>query len=427
MSGWPDAVEVTVDLEGHEVVAGLLRVYERHGQSTTFEYSEDYLRDPHAYDLEPALPRGSGIFRPPVGKELFNVFADTAPDRWGQNLLRRQERDRAAAANEAPRSLGSVDFLFGVKDGLRQGALRFRLPSTSNYLGVDDVGIPQMVTLPRLLAASDRYLAGGDDLKDLINAGGSLGGARPKAAVKTETGKLAIAKFPRNDDQWDVAAWEQVAADLAVLAGITMPPSRLIKVDGRNVFLVERFDREGERRIGFASALTLLESADMEQRSYVEIAADVIEVNAERPEHDLEELFRRIVFSVLIANTDDHLRNHAFLRKGPSWNLSPAYDVNPNPENPGELTTAISLDDATASIELALSVREFFRLSSERARSIVAEIEYATAGWSAVASRYGIAKREHSLMAYAFESPEREVARRLDGRIPSDSRRRSTL
>jgi serine/threonine-protein kinase HipA len=415
MNGRPDAVEVTVDLEGHEVVAGILRVYERHGQSTTFEYSEDYLRDPRAYDLEPALPRGSGIFRPSVGKELFNIFADTAPDRWGQNLLRRQERDRAAAAHEAPRSLGSIDFLFGVKDGLRQGALRFRLPSTSNYLGVDDAGIPQMVTLPRLLAASDRYLAGGDDLKDLINAGGSLGGARPKAAVKTETGKLAIAKFPRNDDQWDVAAWEQVVAELAVSAGITMPPSRLIKVDGRNVFLVERFDREDERRIGFASALTLLESADMERRSYVEIAADVIEVNAERPERDLEELFRRIVFSVLIANTDDHLRNHAFLRKGPSWNLSPAYDLNPNPERPRELTTAISLDDATASIELALSVREFFRLSSERARSIVAKIEYATAGWSTVASRYGIARREHSLMADAFDSPEREVARRLAG------------
>jgi serine/threonine-protein kinase HipA len=415
MNGRPDAMEVTVDLEGHEVVAGILRVYERHGQSTTFEYSEDYLRDPRAYDLEPALPRGSGIFRPSVGKDLFNIFADTAPDRWGQNLLRRQERDRAAAAHEAPRSLGSIDFLFGVKDGLRQGALRFRLPSTSNYLGVDDVGIPQMVTLPRLLAASDRYLAGGDDLRDLINAGGSLGGARPKAAVKTETGKLAIAKFPRNDDQWDVAAWEQVVAELAVSAGITMPPSQLIKVDGRNVFLVERFDREDERRIGFASALTLLESADMERRSYVEIAADVIEVNAERPERDLEELFRRIVFSVLVANTDDHLRNHAFLREGPSWNLSPAYDVNPNPERPRELTTAISLDDATASIELALSVQEFFRLSSERARSIVVEIESATAGWSAIASRYGIPRREHSLMADAFDSPEREVARRLAG------------
>jgi serine/threonine-protein kinase HipA len=396
----------------------MLRVYARHGQSSTFEYSEDYLRDPRAYDLEPALPLGSGIFRPSVGKELFNILTDTTPDRWGQNLLRRQERDRAAAAQESPRSLGSIDFLFGVKDGLRQGALRFRLPGTSNYLGMDDVGIPQMVTLPRLLAASDRYLAGGDDLKDLINAGGSLGGARPKAAVMTEAGKLAIAKFPRDDDQWDVAAWEQVAAELAVSAGITVPPSRLIKVDGRNLFLVERFDRQDECRIGFASALTLLESADMERRSYVEIAADVIEINAERPERDLEELFRRIVFSVLIANTDDHLRNHAFLRKGPSWNLSPAYDVNPNPERPRELTTAISLDDATASIELALSVREFFRLSSEGARLIVGEIEDATAGWRAVASRYGIAKREHSLMADAFDSPEREVARRARASSP---------
>jgi len=415
MSGRPDAVEVTVDLEGHEVVAGTLRVYERHGQSTTFEYAEDYLRHPRAYDLEPALPRGSGIFRPSVGKELFNIFADTAPDRWGQNLLRRQERDRAAAAHETPRSLGSIDFLFGVRDRLRQGALRFRLPGTSNYLGVDEVGIPPMVSLPRLLAASDRFFAGGDDLKDLINAGGSLGGARPKAAVSTENGTLAIAKFPRSHDEWDLAAWEQVAADLAVSAGITMPPSRLIKVDERNVFLVERFDRQGGHRVGFASALTLLESADRERRSYVEIAADVIEVNAERPGRDLEELFRRIVFSVLIANTDDHLRNHAFLRKGPSWNLSPAYDVNPNPERPGELTTAISLDDATASIELALSVRDFFRLSSERARSIVAEVESATAGWSAVAWRYGIAKPEHSLMADAFDSPERKVARRLAG------------
>ncbi len=417
MRGRPDTVEVTVDLEGHEVVAGTLRIYERHGLSTTFEYAEEYLRDPRSYDLEPALPRSAGVFRPPVGMELFNAFTDTAPDRWGQDLLRRQERDRAAAAGEAPRHLGSIDFLLGVKDGLRQGALQFRLPGTNEYLEADDLGIPRLVTLPMLLAASDRHLAGGDDLRDLINAGGSLGGARPKVAVTTDSGRLAIAKFPRKDDQWDVAAWAQVVADLGVAAGISMAPSRLIKVDGRNVFVVERFDRDGDRRIGFASALTLLESADMERRSYVEIA-DVIEMNAERPERDLEELFRRIVFSVLVANTDDHLRNHAFLRGGPSWNLSPAFDVNPNPENARELTTAISPSDATASIELALSVREFFRLSSERARSIMADVEAATARWRTVASRYGIATRETSLMVDAFESPERAVARQLCGRIP---------
>ena len=274
-----EPIEVTVEIGGQEVAAGTLWTHEQRTETATFRYSDSYLASPVSYDLDPALPKSAGVFQSRPGKPLFSAFADSAPDRWGQNLMRRDEREHAAAESRAPRSLRNGDFLLGVRDDTRQGAIRFRRPGTSDYYSTHRNAVPRMLELPRLLNAVDHLDDGvdGRDLKDLIDAGSSLGGARPKAAVIDGSGSLAIAKFPRSgSDEWDVAGWEEVELRLARRSGMTVSESQLSLVAGRHVLIVNRFDRTSGQRIGFASALTMLEAADGEQRSYLEIA-EVIE------------------------------------------------------------------------------------------------------------------------------------------------------
>lgn len=411
-----EQVEVTVEIDGRETVAGTLWVHERGGGSATFRYADSYLADPVGYALDPALPRGAGVFRSPPRSALFRAFADSAPDRWGENLMRREERERARAVAATPRTLGKADFLLGVRDDTRQGGIRFRRPGTGVYYAAHQHAVPRLIEVARLMRAANRLSKedGLDrDLADLIAAGSSLGGARPKAAVIDSAGQLTIAKFPRTDsDEWDVAGWEEVQLRLARRVGITVEQSQLLPVAGRHVLLVRRFDRHGIRRIGFASAITMLEATDGEQRSYLEIA-EAIERLSPRAEADLRELYRRIVFSILTANTDDHLRNHAFLRVGGGWVLSPAYDLNPNPDNPARLSTAIDLDDTTASIDLALTVSGYFRLTPAAAREIVGEVEAVTSGWRKVAAELDIPKSQADQMAVAYESDQRRTARAL--------------
>jgi serine/threonine-protein kinase HipA len=409
-----EPVEVTVEIGGQEVVAGTLWVHERGGQTGTFRYADSYLASPDSYDLDPALPKSSGVFHAPVSKAMFSAFADSAPDRWGENLMRREERESARAVGATPRTLRKADFLLGVRDDARQGAIRFRRPGTTVYYSTHRHAVPRLIELPRLLHAVDHLDAEGTlyrDLKDLIEAGSSLGGARPKAAVIDSSGRLAIAKFPRSgSDEWDVTGWEQLELRLARRAGLNVAESELVSVAGRHVLIVDRFDRHDGQRSGFVSALTMLEATDGEQRSYLEIA-EVIERNSPRPTADLRELYQRIVFSILTSNTDDHLRNHAFLRQRRGWTLSPAYDLNPNPDGPGQLSTAIDLDDTSASIETALSVSDYFRLSSAEARSVVSSIEETTSAWRHEAAELGLAKREIDRMADAFETDQRLTAR----------------
>jgi len=411
-----EPVEVTVDVNGQEMVAGTLWIHERGGQTATFRYASSYLASPDAYDLDPALPKSSGVFRVPAGRAMFSAFADSAPDRWGENLMRREERERARAAGATPRTLGKADFLLGARDDARQGAIRFRRPGTTVYYSAHRNAVPRLIELPRLLYAVDHLDAEGTlggDLADLIDAGSSLGGARPKAAVIDEAGRLAFAKFPRSgSDEWDVAGWEEVQLRLARNAGLYVAESELVAIGGRHVLIVDRFDRRDERRIGFASALTMLEAADGEQRSYLEIA-EIIELHSPRPTADLRELYRRIIFSILTANTDDHLRNHAFLRQGRGWTLSPAYDLNPSPDSPGRLSTAIDLDDTSASIETALSVASYFRLPPAEARSLISSVETATSRWRHEAAALSLPKREVDRMADAFETDQRRAARIL--------------
>jgi len=409
-------VEVTVEIAGVEVVAGNLWIHERRARSATFAYAEAYLRNPLAYDLDPMLARGTGVFQTPTGKEVFNAFSDGSPDRWGQNLMRREEQTRAKAAGTTPRSLSAADFLFGTRDDLRQGAIRFRRPGTDDHLSSSPAAVPKIVSLSRLLRATDRFVGGGTDdrdLKDLIKAGGSLGGARPKAAVRTAAGTLMTAKFPRKgSDEWDVIGWEKLENNLAARSGIAVALTELVTVAGRNVLLSARFDREGAQRVGFASALTMLEASEGDLRSYLEIA-EALAQRSNQASQDLEQLYRRIVFSILTSNVDDHLRNHAFLRRRTDWVLSPAYDLNPDPKTTGFLSTAVDFDDPSADIDLALSVADYFRLSRADAKGIVAEVELATRGWAAAARALGLPVDEVDLMGQAFETEQRQVARRL--------------
>jgi serine/threonine-protein kinase HipA len=413
-----EPVEVTVEIDGRETSAGTLWVHDRGGQSATFRYTDAYLADPAGYDLDPVLPRAAGVFHTPPRSDLFGAFADSAPDRWGENLMRRDERERARAAAATPRTLGKADFLLGVRDDTRQGAIRFRQPGTATHYSAHRHAVPRLIDVARLMRAADRFRADGDfdrDLADLIDAGSSLGGARPKAAVRDASGRLSIAKFPRSDsDEWDVAGWEEVQLRLARRAGLTVTESELLPVAGRHVLLLNRFDRADGRRTAFVSALTMLEADDGDHRSYLEIA-EVIERYSPRAVADLRELYRRVVFSILTANTDDHLRNHAFLRDRNGWTLSPAYDLNPNPDNPTRLSTAIDLDDTTASIETALSVSAYYRLPATAARKVVSEVEAATSGWRQIAAELGIPKGQADRMAVAYDSDQRRIARSLTG------------
>ena len=332
-----DPVEVTVEIDGQELAAGTLWVHERGGQTASFRYADSYLTSPSSYALDPVLPKAAGVFHTPPDSAVFSAFADSAPDRWGENLMRREERERARAAAATPRTLGKADFLLGVRDDTRQGAIRFRRPQGGSYYSAHRNAVPRLIEVARLLRAAERLEAEGTfdrDIADLIDAGSSLGGARPKAAITDASGRLTIAKFPRSgSDEWDAPAWEEVQLRLARRAGLTVAESELLPIAGRHVLLVDRFDRQRGHRIGFASALTMLEASDGEQRSYLEIG-EVIERYSPRADADLRELYRRIIFSILTANTDDHLRNHAFLRERDGWALSPAYDLNPNPDNP---------------------------------------------------------------------------------------------
>ncbi|HXL88872.1 MAG TPA: type II toxin-antitoxin system HipA family toxin [Streptosporangiaceae bacterium] len=411
-----EPVEVTVEIEGQELVAGTLWLHDQRTETATFRYSDSYLANPDSYDLDPALPKSAGIFQSPPGKPLFSAFADSAPDRWGQNLMRREERERATAANSTPRSLRNADFLLGVRDDVRQGAIRFRQPGIRAYYSTHRSAVPRLIELPHLLHAVDHLDDEADsrDLRDLIDAGSSLGGARPKASVIDMSGQLAIAKFPRSgSDEWDVAGWEEVELRLARRSGLTVSDSRLSVVAGRNVLIVNRFDRPSGRRAGFASALTMLEASDGEQRSYLEIA-EVIERQSPAATSDLRELYRRIIFSVLTGNTDDHLRNHAFLRRGRGWALSPAYDLNPNPDRPDRLSTAIDLDDTKADLGTLLSVSGYFRLTLAEARSEIASVRDATSRWRGEAASLNLPQREMDLMAEAFETDQRRAASNIE-------------
>jgi serine/threonine-protein kinase HipA len=412
-------IEVDVQIAGRAVPAGRLWTH-RHGQSesATFSYREDYLQRADAYELDPGLPLRAGQQQTPVKQPLFGAMSDCAPDGWGRRLLRRAEAERASAAHTRQRGLTEVDVLLGARDDLRQGALRFRGHDSERYLAVENEGVPHPIGLPRLLNAAEeleRDEPTSEDLHLLLHGGSSLGGARPKAHVLDTEGRLAIAKFPSpTADDWDVIRWESVALTLARDAGIAVAEHDLHVIENRPVLVVRRFDRDDGERIGYVSAMTMLQARDGEQASYLEIG-QAIEERSPDAGTDLRELWRRVVFTILISTTDDHLRNHGFLRKSTAgWSLSPAFDLNPNPEGGAkQLATAIDEHDTRASIARALEVAGLFRVSPRQAHAIVAEVSAATERWREIARARGLGAQQIALLEPAFEHEQSVAAREL--------------
>jgi serine/threonine-protein kinase HipA len=398
------------DLLGPTTKAGtLLRERGRSGEVISFEYDADYLTLPWRVELEPALPLHRGRNHPTQTRGLFGSFADTMPDRWGRVLMERREALEAKQQGRKRRRLTEWDFLTGVSDQTRLGALRLReVKAPQRYVDNRDHAVPPFARL-RELEGIARELSRDDVeqrpeyerwLAQLIVPGTSLGGARPKASFLNEDGQLWLAKFPAHDDRHDIGAWERFASQLAVRAGIQMPESRLLDFGSRyRTYAAKRFDREhGSRRL-YASAMTLLGRTEGEAGSYLDIAEAIqLYGDPELIERDLEQLYRRISFSILISNRDDHLRNHGFLRTAGGWRLSPAFDVNPNPDK-HEHALAIDDADPTPSIANLHATRDYYRLSGGEASSVEGEVRAAVARWRRVAGTAGISSSEKRLLA----------------------------
>jgi serine/threonine-protein kinase HipA len=385
-----------VELADRTVSTGDAHFNLRRGRLTaTFSYDLDYLALPGAYAIDPALRLTTGSWPLPQG--LPGAFSDAAPDRWGRNLIARRIRAEATAEGRPAPTLDDRDYLLGVSDETRQGALRFKTEADEVFQHPAP-DVPKLIALPTLLHAANAVSRDEPDnleaIKTLLDAGtGSLGGARPKASVRDDE-RLLIAKFPHHADAWSVIAWEKTALDLAEAAGIPVPGRRLVGIEGNPVLLLDRFDREGVHRIGYISAMTLLEAQDGQPHDYTEIA-EVLPENSSAALDDLRQLWRRIAFSIAIHNTDDHLRNHGFLRRGSGWRLAPAFDINPNPDLAAQRVTSVGgairpADEVTALLVYA----ESFGLTDNQARTILREVAEAAKNWELVARRNGIPQAE---------------------------------
>jgi serine/threonine-protein kinase HipA len=393
------------DIEVGEILRSSARGMERIG----FRYSEEWLTSRDRFALDPELYLDPRVNYPARGG-LFGAFADAAPDRWGRQLMQRRERRRAEAAGRAPRSLSELDYVLGVSDVSRLGALRFQQAGAFVAEGHE---VPPLVRLRALLDASIRIERGQENDQDfalIFAPGSSLGGARPKASVVDAAGNLCIAKFPREGEDYSVERWERIALRLAEAAGVTVPDTQLLVVGSSPVLLSRRFDRGGGGRIHFASAMTLLNLRDGDRASYPEIA-ELLQREGSQPKRDAEQLFRRMVLNISVANVDDHLRNHGFLRERRGWRMSPAYDVNPVPADlkPRVLSTNVTPDDATGSLDAARETAPYFGLLPRVAETIIKEVLAAVAGWQQVARHFGAPKSEVARMRSAFLAGARKA------------------
>jgi serine/threonine-protein kinase HipA len=366
-----------------------------------FAYDTNWLKNAHSFPLDPELDLTAGDFFP--GNANFGVFMDSCPDRWGQVLMQRREAVEAREQGRTPRTLGVWEFLLGVQDCTRMGAIRFTRPAEAVFLADETLSAPPIARVAELQAVAFELTRKKQDdldkmkewLRVLVAPGSSLGGARPKANLVDEDGSLWIAKFPSSGDDYDVASWEMLLQVLAKECGITVPASRLIQIgSGYHTFMVKRFDRVGASRRFFASAMTMTGHRDSEDASYLELAEFIATWGeVEHIAHDLEELFTRVVFNVATANRDDHLRNHGFMRNPAGWRLAPAFDMNPSFKKNDH---ALALDFYTRQPEMAvvLETSEYYRLSQDKAKEIVNRVRKVVSGWQARARGVGLSAQE---------------------------------
>ena len=376
--------------------------------STTFTYLANYLAHPQAYAIDPGLPLTLGAHHV---RGIPGAFLDSAPDRWGRNLLDARHRFLAPEGQARLRSLDEVDYFLGVDDTTRQGALRFSPPGVE----FSETKVPPFVTLGDLLAASraimDIFPGGtpakglGPDsaqshraIKLLLDAGtGSLGGARPKASLLNAAGELSIAKFPHIHDTWNVMGFEAMALDIASRVGLPTPARELVSLGHHAVLVLERFDRSAGARLGYISAMTLTRRGDGEAADYVDIA-QAMTASMASPTSALHQLFDRVVLNVALNNTDDHLRNHGFVRTKGGWALSPVFDINPDPRQGTTRRTSIAGafgDDSAEGLEALAGV---CRLTPREAGDRIRQIAQSVSHWEEIAIQRGVNKADRALL-----------------------------
>ena len=411
-----EIVEVYADWQPIEapLLIGLLAYSDSsRGGVFSFAYDKAFLTSAFRLQIDPILSLHSGELYNDEADKNFRAFLDSSPDRWGRILMQRRAAIEARKGIRATSRLNELDYLLGVHDSYRMGGIRFKRTGSATFLDDNaEFAAPPMASLRELEHAamqiekddnidSDEYYRW---LKMLISPGSSLGGARPKACVADEQGHLWIAKFPNLNDTHDVGAWEMVCYELALAAGVNMFPSEIRQFSSRHhTFLTKRFDRHGEKRLHFSSAMTQLQYYDGEQSqgaSYLEIA-DFLSTQGSQTAADLAQLWRRIVFNIAVSNTDDHLRNHGFLLTKNGWKLSPAYDLNPIVGKHG-LHLNITDADNALDYQLAFDVKDFFRLSQTQATQIYDEVLIVVKQWQTVAKRLGISRAEQAMKESAF-------------------------
>ena len=369
--------------------------------SISFAYVGEWLNHAHAFSLDPELDLLPGEFYP--GRSNFGIFMDSCPDRWGQMLMKRREAIAARDEERRAKTLDSWDFLLGVQDCTRMGALRYSFPDHDVFLADEALAAPPVTRIAELQAIAfeltRKKLAAPDKIREwlkvLVAPGASLGGARPKANIVDEQGHLWIAKFPSATDDYDVAAWEKVLHELAGDCGITVPESQLLQLDGGyHTFMVKRFDRNREDRRFFTSAMTLLQHIDTDAASYLELAEFLVTfAEPESLQRDLEELFIRVVFNVVTANRDDHLRNHGFLRSPAGWQLAPAYDMNPSFKKEDH-ALALDFDNHQPDLDIVLETAGYYRLERKRAEMLMQQVCDIVSGWGKYAKKYGLSRQD---------------------------------
>lgn len=406
-------IEVHLDWQGQTLLIGRLHAAGR-STAVAFEYLPEWLNRPGAFAIDPtSLPLRPGSHH---GATLFGVMQDCGPDRWGRLLIERAVRKLVLAR----KPYQDLDYVLALDDASRIGALRFRVDADGPFLVASSGKLPPLVSLGALLHATDAIhgeTETAQDLRFLLGAGSPLGGARPKSAVGLPDGRFAIAKFPKPDDIRDIAAGEILALTLAQQAGITVAEHRLVTVGGKGVSLITRFDRDGTQRIPFLSANSLLGLPPGEPGAYT-MLADGIRQFGHVATADLRELWRRLVFSLLASNYDDHLRNHGFLMREPGrWSLSPAYDLNPVPEIDRTQTpkTAITENQEDPTIAAALAAAVRFGLKAAETKRILREVFDAVSKWRRTGRQLHIKAATLDAYTSAFEHPLMDEARRMLG------------
>jgi len=408
------SIEVHIDWEGQTHLVGRLYAADR-GPSVSFEYAREWLQREDAFAIDPAsLPLQRGVHH---AKSLFGAIQDCGPDRWGRMLIERAVRKKVLEQ----KPYRDIDYVLVLDDTPRVGALRFRVDTKGPFLAPTTGKLPPLVRLNALLRATDAIhdeTETSQDLRFLLGAGSPLGGARPKAMVSLADGRTAIAKFSKPDDTREIAAGEILALTLAGQAGIHVAEHRLISVGKQKVAIITRFDRTRNHRIPFISASSLLALPHDDAGAYTLLADSIRQYGHDVP-GDLRELWRRLTFSLLASNYDDHLRNHGFLMLEPGrWSLSPAYDLNPVPEMDRVRTNKLSIseDHREPSIEAALAAGERFGLKSLEAKKILKEVVAVVCDWRKTARQLRLSASTMDSYASAFEQPLLEEAQRLIGR-----------